>query len=172
MDYIQLLDSEDSKVATIYKAYCETFPEEERRNELQFKDLFHKKEVKIISIFDKSDCIGYLIIWDLIDFTFIEHFEIFEKFRNRKLGAQIIKDVAKKYSKLVLETEPEDSNEFATRRIDFYKRNGFQIISDSYTQPSYGKDKPPLDLLLFANWKPENVFSIVNQIHKVVYEKL
>lgn len=171
MNFQRIRVFDDKKVKNVYNSYCQTFPEAERRDKKQFEKLFDKKEVQILSISASSEFVGYLIAWNLDNFTFLEHFEVFETFRNRKFGAEILKNLKTTNSKIVLETEPKDLNEFANRRIQFYQRNGFEIISDSYTQPSYGAGKPALDMFLLATWLPENVDKLIEEIHKVVYEK-
>ena len=104
--------------------------------------------------------------------AFLEHFEIFSEYRSLKYGSEIIADLFRDYSHIILEAEPETLNNDAQRRIDFYKRNGFRIIDEQYIQPSYGEGKSPLNLWLLANWQPEKLDWIKEEIYDIVYRKL
>ena len=108
MEYLQINSFDDYRVAEIYKSYCETFPEDERRSEQQFRHLFSNPRVKVFSVLKDLKNIGYLISWELTNFVFIEHFEIFSEFRSLKYGSEIISHLYKNYSHIVLEAEPED----------------------------------------------------------------
>lgn len=169
MKFEELKDFEDEKVLQLYRSYCDTFPEVERRNAEQFQNLFLQSEVKILTVVYNEDFISYLIIWQLTDFVFLEHFEIFPEFRNQKFGGKILQHLSSIYPKIVLESEHTNANEFSARRVDFYKRNTFEIISADYIQPSYGDSKAALELLLLANYKPENMAVIIDQLYNVVY---
>lgn len=169
MEFLEITSHEDFRVSEIYSSYCSTFPDCERRDESQFHNLFSKPGVKVFSLLDGLKTVGYIIVWELSTGVFVEHFEIFSEFRSQKYGSEIIKDLFKNYSNIILETEPEDLNEDAARRINFYRRNGFDIIDENYVQPSYGEGKDSLNLWLMANWKPENPDRIKEEIYDIVY---
>ena len=86
-----------------------------------------------------------------------------------KLGSQILSELKEKFATIILESEPSDLNEMAERRIGFYERNGYQIISKEYVQPSYGEGKNALNLFLLSNFPIENISEIVTEIHEEVY---
>ena len=87
----------------IYASYCQSFPEDERRDLAQFQKLFNHKMVELLSIVQENKNIGYLILWKLSHFVFIEHFEVFETFRGQSFGSQILKELSDIYPKIVLE---------------------------------------------------------------------
>ncbi|MBC7556073.1 MAG: GNAT family N-acetyltransferase [Chryseobacterium sp.] len=171
MEFVLISDFSDFRVKSIFKAYCDTFPEAERRSKAQFENLFEQETVKIFSILNDADFIGYFIIWELDGFVFLEHFEIFQSFRNKNLGSGVLKKLVQTYPNVILETETEKLNAEAPKRIIFYQNNGFHKILDSYVQPSYGEGKESLQLLLFANFQPENLEMITENIYDVVYGK-
>ena len=171
MKFKAILNFKEFQAESIFKAYCNTFPENERRSEMQFRNLFEEEKVSVFSILNYSNFIGYFIIWELKDCVFLEHFEIFKEFRSQNLGSKVLRKLSENYTKIVLETEPENFSEIAAKRIQFYIRNGFQEISNSYIQPSYGDGKTSLELLLFANFQPESLEKIIGNIYKVVYGK-
>lgn len=169
MEYLQVSSPDDFRAEEIYKSYCETFPEDERRSEKQFRNLFTNPKARVLAVLDDLQNIGYLVSWELTNFVFIEHFEIYSQFRSQKYGSQIIADLYKNYSHIVLESEPEDQDEDARRRIAFYQKNGFLIIDETYVQPCYDPEKKPLNLWLLANWQPEKTDWIKEEIYDVVY---
>jgi len=169
MEYIHVTACDDFRAVNIYESYCSTFPENERRCEKQYRALFQHPKVKVCSLLDELQNVGYMICWTLTDFVFIEHFEIFPEYRNRQYGSQIMADLFRDYSKIVLEIEPEDCGVDAARRLQFYERNGFHVIDKLYVQPPYDANKEPLDLWLLANWQPEDIESLKEEIYDVVY---
>lgn len=171
MEFIRISSATDFRAREIYHSYTQSFPEDERRNESQFHSLFHKEKAKIFSVLDDLKYIGYLIAWELTDAIFIEHFEIFSDFRSQKFGSEVIKKLFTDYSKIILESEPETLDETAKRRIEFYKKNGFKIISQDYVQPPYEERKNPVNLWLMANYQPERTDRILEEIYDVVYCK-
>ena len=120
------------KISKIFSRYEKTFPENERRDKEQFLDLAEDPDAFVFLIKNEDETIGYSVIWELKDFYFLEHFEVFEEFRNQKFGEQILEALKEKFDKIVLETEPDSLSEIAARRVRFYQRNGFEIINKDY----------------------------------------
>lgn len=161
--------SEQEKIK-IYQSYCTSFPEDERRNEKGFWELFHNPNVDFLSISLEGKSVGYLIIWKLSECIFVEHFEIFTPFRGQNLGSQVLEILRKENPKIILETEPENLNEIAKRRVNFYERNHFKLLKNNYVQPSYGEDKSPLNLFLMGTFSPTHLSKIIEEIYKIVYK--
>ena len=159
------------KLSRLFSAYEKTFPADERRDENQFLSLNEKPNCYIFGVKNDDDLAGYVILWKCENFHFLEHFEVFEEFRNLKLGSKILSELKEKFGNLILESEPSNLNEMAERRINFYERNGFSIISEKYIQPSYGEGKNWLNLFLLSNFEVENISEIVEEIHALVYEQ-
>lgn len=171
VEFVELLAFEDFRVENIYQSYCATFPEIERRNERQFQQLFKNQHARIFAVLNDFKFVGYFILWELNDFVFLEHFEIFTDFRRLYLGSEVLKKISEINSKIVLETEHEKSSENAIKRIKFYEKNNFQPILETYVQPGYGDGKEKIELLLYANFTPENLTLLVENIYDVVYGK-
>lgn len=169
MEFQHISSGQDFRVPVIYQSYCATFPPDEQRSHEQFLKLFTNPLVKINALLDDHQHIGYLILWELSHYTYIEHFEVFPEFRSRKYGSAIMTSLRKQYPKIVLEAEPENLDETAQRRIGFYQRNGLTVIDKTYVQPSYGEGKNPINLWLLANWLPENTVHIKEELYDVVY---
>lgn len=102
MEFLPITSPEDYKIKDIYHSYSTTFPEDERRDWDQFVKLFSNPHVKVISVLHESKVIGYLIFWELSDYIFVEHFEVFAEFRSQKLGSHITGYLFKNYQGLFL----------------------------------------------------------------------
>ena len=169
MEFLPITSADDYRVQEIYDSYCGTFPEDERRDLNKFTSLFINQNVKIISVLHESKNIGYLIIWELSNFIFVEHFEVFTEFRNQKLGSYVTNYLFENYPRIILEIEPEHLGDDAKRRYSFYQKKGFKLIDEMYVQPSYGEEKNPLKLWLLANYLPEHLSEVKDEIYDVVY---
>lgn len=158
------------KLARIFVAYETTFPEDERRDEDQFLALLDNPDSFIYALKNDETHVGYVILWKLKNCHYLEHFEVFEEFRNLKLGSQILTELKDKFGDIVLESEPSHLDEMAERRINFYVRNGFSIISEDYIQPSYGPGKSSMNLFVLSNFAVDNVKEIEMELHSKVYQ--
>lgn len=171
MEFNNVSSTQDYRAAEIFSSYCNAFPEDERRCERQFNELFDNNKVKIVSILNGLQNVGYMICWELSNFVFVEHFEIFSEFRSQKFGTESIRELFKNYSKIVLEAEPEFLDEISKNRVAFYKKNGFTVIDENYLQPAYENGKNPVPLWLLANFSPDKTDLLRDEIYDVVYCK-
>ena len=167
---IQIQPAKGEDHGHIFSSYCASFPADERRDEEQFYKLLENRHCKILSIFKGENLAGYLIVWEFSEFTFIEHFEIFETLRGANLGSTILSILTENLGNIVLETEPKELSDIAERRVGFYKKNGFSVLDESYIQPSYSQDKNPLNLWLMGTFEPDNLTQTIAEIHKIVYQ--
>ena len=72
---------------------------------------------------------------------------------------------------IVLEVE-RPIEEMAERRINFYKRQGFNLWENDYHQPPYrkGDDFLPMNLMVYGDLSAEKDYEQVkNKIHKEIY---
>ena len=157
------------RLSRIYSAYETTFPEDERRDHEQFLALLENPDSFIFSVKNDETHVGYVILWKLINCYYLEHFEVFEEFRNLKLGTQVLTELQDKFSTIILESEPSHLDEMAERRINFYLRNGFSTISQDYIQPSYGPGKNSMNLFLLSNFAIDDVKAIKQELYQTVY---
>ncbi|PWN63012.1 GNAT family N-acetyltransferase [Chryseobacterium phosphatilyticum] len=169
MEFLPITYAEDDRVQEIYNSYISTFPVNEQRDKDQFLDLFSNPLVDFMSVVHEEEPIGYLIVWKMSSFVFVEHFEVFEAFRSKKLGSHIVSHLTENYPKVILEIEPADLSEDAARRYSFYQRNNFSLIDTAHIQPSYGEGKQSLHLWLLANYAPDDVEELKKEICDIVY---
>lgn len=158
-----------SEIEEIWNAYFQTFPPEERRKKEHFHQALQHEKCKLFGIFHEKQFVGYAICWVFQDFTFLEHFEIFQSFRNQKLGSKTLQALQSKFQNIILESEPSTHCEIAHRRIDFYCRNHFQILDEKYWQPPYSPEQTGINLWLMANFNPKSLQDCVKNIYQTVY---
>lgn len=166
----KLVTIEDKEeLQKIYDSYCLAFPEEERRNEQQFLELFTNDLCSIFLIEYHQEKVGYFISWNLTKGLFLEHLEIFPDYRGKKIGAAFLQKISENNETIILESEPESYGEIAKKRLEFYKRNGFIILDFDYIQPAYESSKSSISLNLLATKPFENTSDLIREIHKKVY---
>ena len=166
---MQLVKVKTEDFNEVYARIEESFPICERRSFTEAKEVLKEKEYTLFHIEDKDKRIGFISVWNLDGFWFIEHFAIYPEFRNCGFGSRVLDFAKDEFKTLVLEAEP-NVTEIAKRRLDFYKRNGFCQNPFKYMQPAYreGEDDVELVLLSFPNTLTDGE-RIVKEIYKKVY---
>jgi ribosomal protein S18 acetylase RimI-like enzyme len=115
---------------------------------------------------------GFCIIWDFTEFVYLEHFAIEPDVRGLGIGEGTLALIKANFDKpVILETElPLD--EISSRRIKFYKRNGFRVLYRHYLQPSYDGIKPEVEMKLMStavDFASEELDRYIGIIRKKVY---
>ena len=168
MEFIQIKESEFD---FIFQQMELNFILEERRDYLPAKSLLTNSDYKLFHIVDGCKKVGFISVWNLNEFIFIEHFVVYSEFRNLGYGALALNLAKEKWSKLVLECELPNT-EIAKRRMGFYKRNGFCQNLGEYYQPSYRESGQGVYLAIMSYPKIlDNFDGVVKIIHKRVYNK-
>ena len=152
--------------------YETSFPDDERREWTQLLEILDNKQFILNEIYDQQKYLGFISIWNLTEFNFIEHFAIRNTEQGKGYGTQTMEHVLSTNSKpIVLEIE-EPLTETARKRMEFYERLNFTVNDFSYFQPPYSIGKSSVKLLLMsypAKIKPEDFERIKDQIYHWVY---
>ena len=155
----------------IFAEMEKNFIPDERRDRDAAKKLLDKSEYKIYHTVEEGERVGFITVWELSDFTFIEHFVTYETYRNKGYGAKVLSALKEKYERLLLEAEPPVS-EMQKRRVAFYERNGFVQNPQKYMQPAYRSDGAEVELVLMSYpCKLECYADTVREIYGKVYNK-
>lgn len=150
--------------------YLTSFPEEERRD---WSDIMTNEQPHLVTIRVDGEATGLLTWWDLDDFVYIEHFAVHPDQRGQGIGQEVLEqfDEIAGDRPIVLEAEPESKSNQAQQRLDFYKRNGFEILHKHYIQPPYHHDLPSVPLyLLHKSGQALDAEKVTRRIHKEVYK--
>lgn len=132
--------------------YREAFPPAERRP-LSSVVALQNDPAALFSLYllkKGTDFIGFITLWSIEDFIFIEHFAIAQACRGLGYGSEVLVLLKNKYNNIILEVEP-DKAPAAIKRIDFYSKAGFTLWrSLNYRQPPYGRDGYPVSLYIMS----------------------
>lgn len=155
-----------------------SFPKSERRDvENQRQICEQNQNFHWELVCDDETPVGILTWWDFGMFRYAEHFAIDSTIRNKGYGRESFELFIKSSSlPIVLEVE-KPNDEMSMRRIEFYKRLGFQLHSDfEYAQPPYrqGDDFTSMFLMSYAlpiSTTPSTLHVELNELRKVIYKE-
>jgi ribosomal protein S18 acetylase RimI-like enzyme len=152
--------------------YETSFPADERREWTQLLELLNYTQFSLNEIYDQQKFLGFISIWNLTEFSFIEHFAIRVDEQGKGYGTQAIKQVLSMNSKPVILEVEEPFTENARKRIAFYERLNFTVNNFSYFQPAYSAEKNCIRMLLLSHPTriyPEDFERIKDRILDRVY---
>lgn len=168
-----LYKMKDEEFEKVYKIMFESFPVDERRTfdeqiELLSNPLF---EIFVWKDENAGDVKGFISIYRLEEFYFLEHFAVSEKYRNEEIGRSVLEKLLEWQEKVCLEVEP-PVTEQARRRIEFYRRNGFYLNEYPYMQPSISKGTKSVPLMIMTNGgkiDESEFLHVKNELYSKVY---
>ena len=163
---LKRIENEDFDL--IYSEMEKNFIYEEYRDRISARKLLDKAEYLVYHITEKGENVGFIAVWTLADFVFIEHFVIYEKYRNLGYGGMALSLIKEKYGKAVLEAEPPTGG-IRARRVAFYERNGFRQNPQKYMQPALREDCDGVELVIMSY---PDVLCDFDAAVKEIYEKV
>ena len=137
----------------IYPAMESSFIPDEIRDKDAALAVLTEEGYVVYKIYENDTWVGFITLWELSDFSFIEHFAIFSEYRNRGYGERTLEKIKESYASLVLEAEP-PITDIQKRRIGFYERCGFCQNDYEYMQPSYRAGGSEVRLVLMSYPEP------------------
>ena len=153
----------------IYDALEKSFIPEERREREDAERLMAEGEYTLFHILDGESRVGFVTVWELDGFAFVEHFVTYEKFRNMGYGSAALGVLKDRYANIVLEAEPPTEG-IAARRVAFYERCGFCRNEQYYLQPPYRLGDSGVELVLMSLPAVlEDFDRVVAEIYEKVY---
>lgn len=166
-----LVKATEADFDKIYTEMQKSFiPEEIRDRDEALATLF-EEDYSIYKLIEGDVWVGFITLWKLSEYTFIEHFVVFSEFRSRGYGALCLEEIKAKAPRLVLEAEP-PTDVIKCRRIEFYKRCEFYVNDYPYMQPSYKKHGTGVELVLMSYPMPlRDCEAIKDELYRKVYKK-
>lgn len=153
----------------IYDAMERAFVLEERRDREPARALLDNGLYTVYHVEEDGERVGFVAIWTLGEWSFIEHFVIYEPYRNRGLGAKALLEMKALFSRIVLEVE-RPVTELAARRIAFYLRCGFTQNDYPYRQPSYRGAGGEVEMYLMTYPSaPDDCRAVAKMLYDRVY---
>lgn len=167
----RITDADNPILAELLPIYIEAFPPRERRNEEQLKRLINESSnMHFNVVLLEGKTAGLFVYWDMSDFFFLEHLAISANMRNHKTGQHVLNWIAENLNELrLMEVEPITSDEFAPRRIAYYKRNSYKILDKSYQQPSYSDRNMHYPMWIMGNHETAELTKYLEEIITEVY---
>lgn len=154
----------------------ESFPKDERRPYEGQRALLEDPAYHIYVEADSDDrVLGFIALWQLDNFRFIEHLACAGAYRNKGLGAKLLQFVLDGSRQLVCLEVERPETPLSIRRIGFYERNGFLLNPYSYAQPPLCSGQSPVPLFLMTSGRriSEAEFaSIRDTLYRRVYHAL
>lgn len=155
-----------------------SFPADEYRTYEEQKELLFEPRYHIYVCMRQDPdhaCVeAFLSVWQLEDFTYIEHLASDPAIRGQGLGSAILQEAFRMFpNQICLEVELPDTD-LAKRRIAFYQRNGFCLNSYPYIQPPISKGKQPLPLMIMTSGAcitEERFRKIRTELYREVYHQ-
>ncbi|KEQ30734.1 hypothetical protein N180_10310 [Pedobacter antarcticus 4BY] len=170
--YFQSVDSaQDPNLDYVFKLYTSAFPISERRDWPQLLSMIgNRREMDLNLILEGDRIIGFVILWHLRGWDYIEHFAIDPDQRGKSYGEKVMQMLLKD-TRLILEVEPPETTD-AVRRIRFYEKLGLYCLEVPYQQPCYRDPEREYKLILMSNYPQESVdlyLSVIKEIKEKVY---
>ena len=156
----------------IYEIMEKSFPLTEFRPKNGQAKLFENKYYQVLGLKENNVPVAIAAIWNFENFTFVEHLATLPEYRNKGLGAKILREIISNTDKIVcLEVEP-PVDELTRRRVGFYERNGMVFNSYPYIQPSISEGREPIPLFIMTSNRKideQEFLNIKNKLYKEVY---
>ena len=168
---MRLLRERGESFSEIYSLMERSFPQNEIRSEKDAEAILSDRAYRIYRITERGKFIGFITVWKLPEFAFIEHFAIQPELRGKGFGARALAALGGWYKDMVLEAEPPEC-EISKRRIAFYERCGFHLSKEEYYQPPYSEDSGPVRLMLMRYPKPiKDHGKVATALYREVYKR-
>lgn len=165
---MRLIEATRDDLQTIYGHMLANFIRDELRDYDDVVRLFGDNyTIEHITVGETR--MGFMGLWQVGGYTFLEHFVVYEPFRNRGVGGQALEALQDRAGKLLLETEP-PTEPMAARRVGFYLRHRMVLNPQQYIQPPYRPAGNPCELKLMSY--PEKLSDFdetVSLLYKTVY---
>ena len=167
---MRLIRERGEGFSEIYALMEKSFPPDEIRTMEGAKRILSNKSYRLYRIIDSGEFIGFIAVWKLSEFIFIEHFAMHPDKRGKGYGARALSALFKTYGQAVLEVEPPE-DEIKRRRVAFYERCGFHLSREEYYQPPYreGGEAVRLMLMRYPN-SIKNHGEVAAALYREVYK--
>ena len=128
----------DPFFSNLFNLYTLAFPPSERRTweGLEY-EVNYEKKFCANALIQYNMFVGLFNYWTFDRFYYIEHVAIIPKLRNQGNGSEAMNTLMEQTNLPIIVEVEMPNNIAASRRILFYERLGFSILSHNYAQPPY-----------------------------------
>lgn len=174
MELRKILSSDDPLMASLPDLYESAFPPIARIRTQGLLELIDEHNAMTMNAIVDNDKFGGMVVaWDLGRYCYLEYFAIVPQLRNRGVGAYVLAELQRLiHIPIVGEAEPPVSD-LQKRRIAFYCRNGFHVVSEN---PAILNGHHNDNLLYFLSNRPlddpyDCQRTIINKVYRVMQAK-
>jgi len=152
LNFYRINSVSDPLFEKLYNLYATAFSPSERRSWSALEhELSYEKRFHVHALLKNDHFVGFFNYWVFERFYYIEHFAVTSKLRDQQIGSEAM-GIFKNQVKLPILFEVEMPNDpMAVRRIRFYERLGFSVLSHYYAQPPYDGNGFLLPELIMCN---------------------
>ena len=166
----RITHNSDSELRQLIALQRETFPEYPKHTEESWIDFVDNyTAMSFNAVYENDELAGLFIYWDLENSYYIHFIAVFPEMRNRKIGQQIMDWVAVNMNNPVFLESEVPYDEITTRRLNFYKRNGFIELANDPEILSAERDGEEHPLGLMGTQQVENLDRHLIKIKETVY---
>jgi ribosomal protein S18 acetylase RimI-like enzyme len=174
-NFIRVRKSTDFLFSEFYDLYLSAFPISERRGlPLLEKTMMNDSFYVYATMYDEQ-FVGFVNFWTFERFTFIEHFAMLPHMRGQRIGTNLIRILQLQVKQpIILEVET-PATKIAVRRIHFWERLGFYVLSNYYMQHPYDDSLFLIPMLIMSNdyhFANRHFQMIKNTLYNEVYHYL
>lgn len=166
---MKLTKAKLNEMPAIYSHMKNNFIYDEIRDYDDAVKVFDNEKYSIYYVIENDEKVGFMCVWDLVKFVFLEHFVIYEQYRCNGYGGKAFDLLKNRSPALILECEPPEGPD-QKRRWDFYLRHGMIGNQPDYWQPPYRKDGQSCYLKIMSSIKLVNFKDIVRALYTEVYQ--
>ncbi len=160
----------DNGFDAVYKIMENSFPQNEIRSYARQRELLFNSDYALFVHEENEKIVGFISVWKLTDFIFIEHFAISNEHRGKGLGSSILTELKERYFlPLILEVEP-PTDKKTRKRISFYECNGFIYHDYHYIQPAMEKGREEVELKIMSSVHLDK--ASFERVKKTLYSKI
>lgn len=140
---------QQTQLPPYFRRLTEYFPDQELKPLGQFTDLLSQEPY-----YHKIETNQHILLYaEFHDFLFVDFMLVDSRYRNRRIGSQLIDQLKMKGIPILLEVEPEDAATVDSGlRRTFYRKRGFHI-ADNVRYQRMNKEGELFDMDIFY-WSP------------------
>lgn len=132
---VEIEKTASSDYGKIEKIYLSSFPKSERKPFSMLLSGIKKGSADMISIFFDGSLCGFSYVYFYNDYALIDYFATDVNVRGKGIGTEAMKKICEKYreKKIFLEIENHTVGELERRRMEFYRRCGYELCGIDVT---------------------------------------
>lgn len=171
MQLKRIVNSQDGEVIKLIALYQVAFPATERFSDDQIllNLIDNNRLLHFNAIYEDDELAGLFMYWALEELYYVHYLAVYPEMRNRKIGKKVLDWIAENLKKPVFLEVDDPENEMSAKQINFYQRNGYQVLAKN-PEILYKARERSCKLWLMGNQPVEALEDYIHTIREVVYQ--